>query len=172
MRELGYRMEGACPECGADMILRYSQVYERPFYGCERFPNCRASHGSHPDGEPLGIPGDKATKFWRMKAHKAFDVLWKGQRPRMDRASAYTWLQERMCLSEGEAHIARFDRAQCQRLIWELAQILGDELDKVLLVGKEQTDGKRLRGNGSGSTGSGGDRQQDRGACHGGGSGR
>lgn len=33
------------------------------------------------------------------------------------RRTAYVWLQEKMGLSEEDAHIARLDKAQCEQLI-------------------------------------------------------
>jgi hypothetical protein len=68
-----------CPECGAPMMLRYSRRYERPFYGCSRYERtkCPGTHGAHPNGEPLGIPADCATKAARHELHLVFDQLWK-----------------------------------------------------------------------------------------------
>lgn len=105
-----------CPECGADMILRVSKKYGgRKFYGCSRWPACKATHGAHADGTPLGIPASKETKVWRIKAHDAFDRLW--QDGSMSRNEAYRWLQEAMGLSSRECHIGRFNIAECQRVI-------------------------------------------------------
>ena len=102
-----------CPECGRYMTLRDS-VHGK-FYGCTGFPRCRATHGAHPDGRPLGIPGDKATKAARIRAHEAFDRLWKcgGMR----RAQAYRWLQKRLHMTSAEAHIGRFTVELCEAVI-------------------------------------------------------
>ena len=102
-----------CPECGALMILKNSK--HGLFWGCSNFPQCKAAHGAHPDGTPLGIPADKATKQARIKAHTAFDGLWKRQG--MKRKRAYRWLQERMGLGEEDCHIGRFNTEQCNRVI-------------------------------------------------------
>jgi ssDNA-binding Zn-finger/Zn-ribbon topoisomerase 1 len=96
-----------------------------PFYGCNRFPQCRATHGAHPDGRPLGIPANKETKQARIRAHDAFDRLWKGGR--MTRAQAYGWMQRAMDLSKDEAHIGRFSIEQCEALGREVAAILENE---------------------------------------------
>jgi hypothetical protein len=65
-----------CPECGERMVLRASRY--GLFYGCERFPLCNAAHGAHRDtGKPLGVPADAETKRARIRAHDAFDTLWK-----------------------------------------------------------------------------------------------
>lgn len=53
------RVDLVCPECGALMRLRKSRF--GLFYGCTRYPYCKASHGAHPDGAPLGVPVNKAS---------------------------------------------------------------------------------------------------------------
>jgi len=103
-----------CPECGAEMVLRNSKY--GLFYGCSHYPECQATHGAHQNsGEPLGIPADKQTKQWRIKAHETFDNYYK--KWGMKRKEAYKFLQTLMGLSQKEAHIGRFDKEQCQRLI-------------------------------------------------------
>ena len=70
------RIDLKCGDCGAEMRLRTSPKWDRPFYGCSKFPECRGSHGARTDGAPLGVPGNKETKLARIRAHKVFDVLW------------------------------------------------------------------------------------------------
>jgi ssDNA-binding Zn-finger/Zn-ribbon topoisomerase 1 len=84
------------------------------FYGCVRFPECKATHGAHRDGRPLGIPATKATKQARIAAHDAFDRIWKEHH--MPRRAAYVWMQRAMGLSAEEAHIGRFNLEQCEQL--------------------------------------------------------
>ena len=105
-----------CPEgCGGVMTLKDSRF--GLFYGCSNFPRCKATHGAHPDGRPLGIAADKATKAWRIKAHDAFDQLWKGSTDKRARRRAYAWLRNHMNMTKEECHIGRFDTATCQRVI-------------------------------------------------------
>ena len=59
------------------------------------------------------------TKEWRHKAHAAFDEAVK-HLPKKER---YRKLQEVMGMSEKDAHIARFDVAQCQWLIATLRKL-------------------------------------------------
>lgn len=108
------RTDLVCPECGAPMVIRKSTQYDNPFYGCSTFPDCRGTHGAHPDGEPLGIPANKATKAARMQTHLLFDKLWKDRGP-MKRKEAYEWFQGAMDMTEDECHIGRFDIETCQR---------------------------------------------------------
>ena len=101
------------------MVLRQSK--HGPFYGCTGYPTCDATHGAHPDVKPLGIPADKPTKQARIRAHEAFDRLWK--RGRRSRSQAYAWLREAMDLTEDEAHIGRFDMAQGEELIAKASNV-------------------------------------------------
>ncbi len=83
-----------CPECGAEMVLRNSRYGK--FYGCSRFPLCRATHGAHPDGKPLGTPANKELKLRRMEAHRALEKhfgKWETM-TRKDKKSMYKWLKK------------------------------------------------------------------------------
>lgn len=114
MREPGHVLEHPCPECGGEMVLRPSKF--GLFYGCRAYPRCDATHGAHKDtGLPLGIPADKPTKAARMRAHDAFDRLWKGHR--MTRGRAYEWMAETLKLTTEQAHIGMFTNEQCEALI-------------------------------------------------------
>ena len=106
-----------CPQCktGAKMILRRRRSDGAPFYGCEKWPACKATHGAHPDGTPLGIPGTQDEKAARIRAHAAIDVIW--QSGRMTRGGMYAWLRRSMNLSEAECHVGRFNVAQCEEAI-------------------------------------------------------
>jgi ssDNA-binding Zn-finger/Zn-ribbon topoisomerase 1 len=114
------RTDLTCPECSAPMKLRDSRY--GLFYGCTAFPKCKATHGAHPDGAPLGRPADKATKRARMDAHDAFDQLWKDGR--MKRRAAYAWMRRALELSPEEAHIGMMDIETCQRLIEAVKDVL------------------------------------------------
>jgi ssDNA-binding Zn-finger/Zn-ribbon topoisomerase 1 len=111
----------ACPNCGSAMVLRTTTKYRYPngsprlFYGCPSFPACDGVHGAHPDGRPAGIPGDASTKAARIRAHAAFDTLWKNGG--LSRREAYAVIGEYMGLGRKECHIAMLDSSQCERLI-------------------------------------------------------
>lgn len=117
---LGSKLEHPCPECGSAMLLRSSKF--GLFYGCIEYPKCRAAHGAHPDGTPLGTPADKETKMARIRAHEVFDAIWK--RRHMSRSEAYAWMQRTMGLSDADAHIGKFTIDQCE----ELAELVGEYL--------------------------------------------
>ncbi len=47
----------------------------RAFWQCSRASNCSGVHGAHPDGTPMGIPGNRETNRARVEAHFArFDI--------------------------------------------------------------------------------------------------
>lgn len=104
-----------CPECGAGMVRRNSRY--GLFYGCSRFPECRATHGAHKaTGLPLGVPGNRETKEARMGAHAAFDSLWRPKGAPLTRKNAYAWLAGELDILSNKCHIAMFDKETCQRV--------------------------------------------------------
>ncbi len=102
----------ACGQCGRPMNL---WGYH---YTC---PHCGVKHRAHPNGEPTGVPGDQKTAQARMKAHKAFDQIWKSGK--VSRQQAYTILRRIMGMTIQEAHIGRFTWEQCQFLIARLGEL-------------------------------------------------
>ncbi len=115
-----------CPECGGEMVLRKSPKYPKPFYGCLNYPLCRATHGAHPDGRPLGKPADAPTKRWRIAAHAALDPLWgrdeEGLHKQIQnryRRAVYAWLAGQLGISNvGEdCHIGLFDATRCEQVV-------------------------------------------------------
>lgn len=110
-----------CPECGSPMTLRVTSKFKtkdgqpRKFYGCSRWPKCDATHSAHPNGEPMGVPADKETKEWRIKAHAAFD-LWI-EKEGMMKSDAYPLLAE-YCFQVREVHIGEMDIAACRKVIY------------------------------------------------------
>lgn len=101
------------------------------FYGCETWhcTACPGAHGAHADGTPLGIPASKATREARMRAHAAFDRLWKGPKARMRRHAAYAWLQEAMGMTADAAHIGRFTIAECDEVCRQADRCFETEVD-------------------------------------------
>lgn len=111
-----------CPDCGAPMVLIEGRY--RPFYGCVRYPKCRGTHGCHQDGRPMGLPGNAATRRARRRAHDVFDRLWRpGVDRLMNRATAYAWMAHVMGIAKEDAHIGRFNEAQCNALITHIYQL-------------------------------------------------
>lgn len=127
-----------CPSCGNDMVLRGTDRYRhrdgspRMFYGCSAYPRCRSTCGAHPDGRPASSPADAETKRARIRAHEAFDRLWK--RGIMTRHDAYRHLQLLMHLSKDEAHIGFFSKEQCEELIALLEKPVNQRLRTLYYV--------------------------------------
>lgn len=107
------RKDLKCGECGALMILRKSRKFGTPFYGCSRFPECRGTHGAHPDGRPRGIPGDRKTNEARNHAREFVDRLWK--RGLMTRNQAHAWMRQTM--KTGDDSFSSFTIEQCEHLV-------------------------------------------------------
>ena len=137
-----------CPYCKIPMVLRRTKKYTYPngdprlFYGCPAWPQCDAVHGAHPNGEPLGVPADERTKRARIKAHSAFDALWK--RKDMRRNDAYEWLAGRLGLKRDDCHVGMFDFDMCQKVIEICSEVEsetrdGDSIVRMPPVGSSPT---------------------------------
>lgn len=98
---------------------QYRNGNDRKFWGCSRFPDCKAAHGAHPDGSPMGTPADTETKALRQQVHAVFDPLCK--KAGLTRSESYRFLRHVMQMSGDDAHIAKFDKATCELAIERLA---------------------------------------------------
>lgn len=58
-------------------------------------------------------PGSPLAKA-RMRAHDAFDALWKGGT--MSRSEAYRWLAGELGVRNEDCHMVLFDEATCERV--------------------------------------------------------
>lgn len=110
-----------CPECGGIMCLKTGQYGW--FYGCVRWPECRAIHSAHKSGPqeglPLGIPADAETRKLRIEVHVRFDRLW---RTKEGRRRAYAVMAGHLGISTADCHISRFDKGACLKAIGLLEQ--------------------------------------------------
>lgn len=99
---------------GGDVIYPHRpDLAEKKFYRCVP---CEAYVGCHPGTEtPLGRVANVVLRTLKMRAHEAFDPLWRGGA--MKRKEAYAWLREAMGLKESECHIGMFNEAQCQEVV-------------------------------------------------------
>lgn len=102
-------------DCDGVLRLRWSSRFSCWFYGCERFPVCNGTLPAEVDGAPRGKPRTKELQGWRVKAHAAFDVIWKIRGFR--RHTAYAWLRRVMVMPPNQAHIGKFNIDQCQKII-------------------------------------------------------
>lgn len=109
-----------CPYCGRDSkLVSGARVYpNRPdlarkmIYECKP---CDARVGTHPDGRPLGRLANRELRYWKIRAHAAFDPHWKGSQTK--RARAYQWLASELQIPVEDCHIGAFDVEMCKRVI-------------------------------------------------------
>lgn len=132
-----------CGDCGAPMKLRRSSKDGKMFLGCARYPACRGVHSVHQDTlKPMGIPGDKATREARHKAHKEFDYLWLNLG--MSRPGCYRELAAHLGIPEERCHFSEFDLAMCAAAFkWAEARIKRREHEQKRI---ERQNRKEFRG--------------------------
>lgn len=111
-----------CPECGARMVLRETEKYRYPksgeprkFFGCSKYPDCKGTHGAHPDGKPLGKPANAETKQARIAAHAAFGK-WR-DRHGLRKSEGYKHLAAMLDVPGHEAHIGQMDKKTCEAVV-------------------------------------------------------
>lgn len=113
--------------CGSTASLKSNKLIYGREYGngkiwlCDRFPACRGSVGTHPDGRPLGTIPDAETKKLRIKVHAMIDPLWKNEfgkkRDNKIRGYVYGWLRRITGKNHDECHIGMFTKEDCLRTI-------------------------------------------------------
>lgn len=117
-----------CPYCGDRATLVDSVEVYGHSYGfiwlCRPCGAWVGVHANSPTFQPLGRLANASLRRAKMKAHAAFDPLWRrppnaaqpGARKR-----AYAWLAAAMELPVKATHIGAFDEEQCARVV-ELCQ--------------------------------------------------
>jgi len=108
-----------CPYCGSLAKIAQRKVVSGrpldtlPVYVCGNYPACDAYVGCHLGTEkPLGSLANKRLRSFRMKAHRAFDFVWKTGRATRD--EAYALMAELLNLPPEKAHIGMLDVQQCK----------------------------------------------------------
>lgn len=95
-----------------DSIEIYKQSYGM-VYWCEF---CGAHVGVHKGtNKALGRVANKELREWKIKAHDAFDVLWKDGL--MHRKTAYRLLSENLNIPKQYTHIGYFGIETCKKVI-------------------------------------------------------
>lgn len=120
-REILLRDGVECGYCGnrADLITGAEKCPHRPdlaeiqLWECKP---CDAYVGCHQGTiNPKGSLANSEDRSARMKAHAAFDPIWKtGQMPRN---LAYKWLTEELGIDWNDCHIGMFDKQQCAHVV-------------------------------------------------------
>lgn len=94
---------------------RYRNGLRVPKYRCIKYPECSGAHGAHPDGTPLGIPGDAKNRLLRQTLHEVFEIKYPGTILRT-RKKTFIWLQ-----GHGyPGHIGEMSSDQCREVIHTL----------------------------------------------------
>jgi len=120
--------EVICPYCGSkaervDGSKVYGEGFRNRFklYLCPKWPACDSYVGTHGGGKvPLGRMANAELRYFKKRAHAAFDQLWKyGKMPRY---KAYYKLANALGKSRSETHIGMFDIEDCKRVYeWALS---------------------------------------------------
>lgn len=124
-----------CPTCQTPMILRKG-IYNY-FYGCPKYvekinqgenefgivtykPGCGDSIPAEVNGAPYSLEKREAVRNARDRAHKVFDLLWKGGDVNrlMTRREAYKWLRKQLRIDREQCHIGLFDVDSCEATIY------------------------------------------------------
>lgn len=116
-----------CPYCGNPAVLTDSAEVYRQSYGmiwicrpCKAWVGC---HKKSKRNAPLGRLANASLRAAKTRAHASFDPLWKrkaantGMSHTRARQMAYAWLARKMGLTTFEAHIGKFDEAQCANVV-------------------------------------------------------
>jgi hypothetical protein len=101
----------------------------KPYYLCV----CGATHQSHPDGRPTGIPGDKETRELRGVAHRRLNRVWNWD-DRYERMEMYVWIRE----NSTKEHIGEMNKFELKELIRKIP-VTGEVRDSTWeLIAKER----------------------------------
>ena len=98
-----------CPDCTVCMRLRGQS---RLKYVCQE---CGASLIANKYGQPLGTPATKNVRRLRMRAHIAFDQLWKSGD--VTRSSAQRWIANELGIPFRKCHFGYMNRQQLEVVI-------------------------------------------------------
>lgn len=113
-----------CPHCGiAAEWVENSAIYGKRYgksYMMWLCRPCNAYVGCHNNTRlPLGTMANKELRQWRIKAHDAFDPLWRNGA--MKRDEAYVLLSREL---GREVHIGQSDIEQCKEIIYVSSNLL------------------------------------------------
>lgn len=119
-------LEVICPYCARPAVLTDSAVVYGRTFGmvwlctpCDAWVGCHKNSKNH---KPLGRLANKELRHWKVRAHAAFDPLWKrkmmaGSSKGKARNAGYKWLAKRMGIKERDCHIGMFDVEQCRQAV-------------------------------------------------------
>lgn len=104
---------------GREIYPRRPDLFRLHFWRCEpcgAYVGCHKAEGGNGDGtKPLGRLANAELRAAKIRAHAAFDPLWRERG--MKRHKAYGWLAERLGIQKSECHIGMMDVAMCERVV-------------------------------------------------------
>ena len=115
-----------CPYChekatlvsGKEAYPHRPDLYNKRFWLCR---DCNAWVGVHENSKhPLGRLANKELRQAKIRAHSAFDPLWK--KGYMTRRDAYKWLAEKLGIKPKRCHIGWFDVGMCDRVVGAVSE--------------------------------------------------
>lgn len=113
MTDCVYCHEPAKLVTGREVYPHRPDLFAKQFYAC--LP-CGAWVGCHPGTtKPLGRVANAELRQLKMKAHAAFDPLWKNGAG--NRGKRYGWLAQRLGIEKHRCHIGYFSEDECRRVI-------------------------------------------------------
>lgn len=110
-----------CPYCkqfsnkvtGADIHPHRPDLSALVIYHCRP---CGAYVGTHKGTDkPLGRLANAELRKAKMRAHSAFDPIWR--EGNKSRKGAYKWLAKQLGIDGSECHIGMFDVDMCNRVV-------------------------------------------------------
>lgn len=116
-----------CPYCGKPTeYVSSTEVYGgRDFGMVYRCKPCKAWVGVHnkTSKRALGRLANKELRDWKIRAHDAFDQLWK-RKMKKDKVSkskarnaGYDWISKELNIPREYTHIGMFDVEQCKQVV-------------------------------------------------------
>lgn len=114
-----------CPYCKAKAeFVDSAEIYGRSYGMIYLCRPCDAYVGVHKGTEkPLGRLANAELREWKIKAHAAFDPLWKRKmirdncRKQVARGKGYKWLAGQLEINCSDCHIGMFDVKMCKKVI-------------------------------------------------------
>lgn len=109
-----------CQYCNnrSELVTGATIYPERPNYREKLFWLCRpcdAYVGCHENGKtPFGTLANPELRKARMRAHAAFDILWKTNQ--MRRSEAYRWLSKELGIRHKKCHISWLSLEDCLKV--------------------------------------------------------
>lgn len=95
-----------CPRCKISMQTKYSMY--GLFLECKNFEQCDMRIKCHPNGSPMGIPGNQKIRDLRSLVHEKLGYIFNH-----DNNKIYSWLDK----NSNTKHFGQMNRGQLERIL-------------------------------------------------------